>query len=164
MDILKQVTDRILKGASYLGRFVLIALMITIIFDVIGRRFMNTGSVGLQELEWHFHGILFLLCLGFNYIEDAHVRVDLFREKFSTETNRKIEIFGCIFLLLPYCGVVLYFGIDFTIKSYLANEMSASSDGLSYRWIIKSFLPIGFLLLGLSGISILLNKRKKFND
>lgn len=142
----------------------LIALMVTIIFDVIGRRFMNTGSVALQELEWHFHGMLFLLCLGFNYIENAHVRVDLFREKFSEKTNRFIEIIGCIFLLLPYCGVVIYFGIDFTIKSYIAGEMSATSDGLEYRWIIKSFLPIGFLLLGLSAISILLNKPERLND
>jgi TRAP-type mannitol/chloroaromatic compound transport system permease small subunit len=162
--ILKQLIDRILKATSYIGRFVLIALMITIIFDVIGRRFMNTGSVGLQELEWHFHGILFLLCLGFNYIEDAHVRVDLFRENFSDQTNRMIEIIGCLFLLIPYCAVVIYFGIDFTVKSFLAGEMSATSDGLSYRWIIKSFLPIGFLLLGLSGISILLGKRGSLND
>lgn len=164
MVILKQLIDRILKATSYIGRFVLIALMITIIFDVIGRRFMNTGSVGLQELEWHFHGILFLLCLGFNYIEDAHVRVDLFRENFSDQTNRMIEIIGCLFLLIPYCAVVIYFGIDFTVKSFLAGEMSATSDGLSYRWIIKSFLPIGFLLLGLSGISILLGKQGSLND
>ena len=142
----------------------LIALMITIIFDVIGRRFMNTGSVGLQELEWHFHGILFLLCLGLNYLEDAHVRVDLFRENFSNKTNRMIEICGCIFMLLPYCAAVIYFGIDFTIKSYLAGEMSATADGLSYRWITKAFLPIGFLLLGLSAISILLRKPEKSND
>lgn len=164
MVILKQLIDRILKFTSLIGRFILIALMVTILFDVIGRRFMNTGSVALQELEWHFHGALFLLCLGFNYIENAHVRVDLFREKFSVKTNRAIEVIGCLCLLLPYCGVVIYFGIDFTIKSYLANEMSATSDGLSYRWIIKSFLPVGFLLLGLSGISILLNKREGSND
>lgn len=164
MVILKQIIDRILKTTSLIGRFVLIALMVTIIFDVIGRRFMNTGSVGLQELEWHFHGILFLLCLGFNYIEDAHVRVDLFREKFSEKTNRMIEVLGCLFMLLPYCAVVICFGIDFTVKSYMAGEMSATSDGLSYRWIIKSFLPIGFLLLGLSAISILLKKPENSND
>ncbi|MCC3860791.1 TRAP transporter small permease subunit [Pseudemcibacter aquimaris] len=142
----------------------LIALMITIIFDVIGRRFMNTGSVALQELEWHFHGALFLLCLGFNYIQDAHVRVDLFRENFSYKTNRLIEICGCLLFLIPYSGVVIYFGIDFALKSYLAGEMSATSDGLSYRWIIKSFLPLGFLLLGLSGVSILLNRKEVSND
>jgi TRAP-type mannitol/chloroaromatic compound transport system permease small subunit len=47
------------------------------------------------------------------------------------------------------------------MKAYLAGETSATADGLPYRWIIKSFLPIGFLLLGLSGISILLGEREK---
>lgn len=121
---------------------------------------MNMGSVGLQELEWHFHGALFLLCLGFNYLKDAHVRVDLFRENFSKRTKRIIEVCGCLFFLIPYCGVVVYFGIDFTMKSYLTGEVSATADGLPFRWIIKAFLPLGFLLLGLSAFSVLLNKKE----
>ena len=132
--------------------------MVTILIDVIGRRFINTSSVALQELEWHFHGALFLLCLGFTYMQDAHVRVDLLREKFTQRTNRLIEVMGCLFFLLPYCGVVIYFGIDFTVKSYHAGEMSATADGLPYRFIIKSCLPLGFLLLGLSAISVLLKR------
>ena len=163
MVILKRIVDYILKYTAYIGRFFLIALMLTIIIDVVGRRFMNTSSVALQELEWHFHGALFLLCLGFTYMEDAHVRVDLFREKFTDKTNRLIEIFGCLFFLIPYCTVVIYFGIEFTLKSYLANEVSFAAEGLSHRWIIKSFLPLGFLLLGLSAVSVLLNKSEDEN-
>ncbi|MBL4602342.1 MAG: TRAP transporter small permease subunit [Emcibacteraceae bacterium] len=135
--------------------------MMTILFDVIGRRFMNTGSVALQELEWHFHGALFLLCLGFTYMENAHVRVDLLRENFSKKTNRIIEIVGCLFFLLPYCAVVIYFGVEFTLISYNSGEVSATADGLPYRFIIKSLLPIGFFLLGLSAISILISPGEK---
>ncbi len=163
MDTLKRIADSIVNNTVYLGRFFLIALMVTIIFDVITRRFLNVGSVALQELEWHFHGALFLLCLGFTYMEDAHVRVDLLREKFSQRTNRLVEIIGCLFFLIPYCAVVAYFGIDFTVKSFVANEMSATADGLPYRWIIKSVLPIGFILLGLSAIATLLKHREKGN-
>jgi len=137
--------------------------MMTILFDVVTRQFITTGSVAIQELEWHFHGALFLLCLGFTYMKGAHVRVDLYRERFSEKTKRLIEVLGCLFLLLPYCGVVIYFGIEFTLKSYLASEVSAAADGLAYRWIIKSFLPIGFLLLGLSAFSVLLNSKEDKN-
>ncbi len=135
--------------------------MITIIIDVLGRRFTNTNSIILQELEWHFHGALFLLCLGFTYMKDAHVRVDVIRENLSPHTSHIIEVIGCLFFLLPYCGVVIYFGIEFTLKSYLTGETSAAAEGLPYRFIIKSCLPIGFLLLGISGISILLKRKNK---
>ena len=133
--------------------------MLTILFDVIARRFITTGSVAIQELEWHFHGALFLLCLGFTYIKDAHVRVDLFRENFSNKTNRMIEVLGCVFFLLPYCAVVIYFGVEFTLRSYLSAEVSAAADGLPMRWVIKSLLPIGFFLLGLSAISVILKSK-----
>ena len=63
-------------------------------------------------------------------------------------------------LALFAIGVDIYFGIDFTVKSYLAGEMSATADGLPYRFIIKSCLPLGFLLLGLSAISVLLKQEK----
>jgi len=158
--ILRRIANLIVLKTAYIGRFFLIMLMLTIIVDVIGRRFLNMSSVSLQELEWHFHGALFLLCLGFTYLKDAHVRVDLFRDKFSPETNRIIEIIGCSIFLLPYCAVVIYFGIDFALQAYSSGEMSATAEGLPYRWIIKSLLPIGFFLLGISGIAVLLNQGK----
>ncbi len=36
------------------------------------------------------------------------------------------------------------------------NEVSAALTGLSHRWIIKSFIPMGMGFLWLSGISVLL--------
>ena len=36
------------------------------------------------------------------------------------------------------------------------NEVSSALTGLSHRWIIKSFIPIGMLLLLLAGFSLLL--------
>ena len=36
------------------------------------------------------------------------------------------------------------------------NEVSSALTGLSHRWIIKSFIPIGMFLLFLAGVSLLL--------
>jgi TRAP-type mannitol/chloroaromatic compound transport system permease small subunit len=83
--------------------------MITIIIDVLGRRFTNTNSIILQELEWHFHGALFLLCLGFTYMKDAHVRVDVIRENLSPYTSHIIEVIGCLFFLLKLGWVFIFF-------------------------------------------------------
>lgn len=161
MAILKKTIDKILIGTSILGRILIIGLMGLIVYEVVARRFGFLGSIAIQELEWHFHGALFLLCLGFTYLKDAHVRVDIFRERFSPKTNRLIEIAGCLLFLLPYCGVVIYFGVEFTLKAYFNSEMSSAAQGLPYRWMIKSLIPIGFFLLGLSGVSILIGSSTK---
>jgi TRAP-type mannitol/chloroaromatic compound transport system permease small subunit len=151
---LDRVITRIGKVAAWAG----LGLITVTVFDVITRRFFVLGSTKLQELEWHFHVVLFALCLGYAYIKDAHVRIDLVRENLSERTQWWLELAGCLLFLLPYCALIIWFGIDFTHRSFANHEISASATGLTHRWIIKSMIPIGFSILALSGIAIVLRK------
>ena len=64
-----------------------------------------------------------------------------------------VEIFGVLFLVLPFCAVTGYFATKFAYTSFIRNEVSQSIDGLPFRWAIKSMLPLGLYLLALAGIS-----------
>jgi TRAP-type mannitol/chloroaromatic compound transport system permease small subunit len=148
-EALDRVIIRIGKIAAWAG----LALILVTIFDVVTRRFLVLGSTKLQEAEWHFHVILFAFCLGYAYLKDAHVRIDLVREKLSERTQWWIEVAGCLLFLLPFCIVVVWFGIDFVERAYDTNEVSASATGLTHRWIIKMTIPLGFSVLALAGIA-----------
>ncbi len=146
---------------SCVGRYaawMAIPLMVLIIFDVVTRRFLVLGSTKLQEGEWHFHAVLFLLCIGFAYLKDAHVRIDLVRERLPERVRHWIEFVGCLLFVLPYCLIVVYFSIDFVDRSWSVNEASDSATGLPYRWLIKAFLPVGLFILLLAGIAVLLRR------
>jgi TRAP-type mannitol/chloroaromatic compound transport system permease small subunit len=56
--------------------------------------------------------------------------------------------------MIPWICVLLYFSFIYTRESFLINEISASLVGLSHRWIIKSFLVLGFIVALLSGIAV----------
>ena len=151
-----------------------LALVLVTVFDVVTRNFSQSswdilrnlsstqqkwfGSTLLQELEWHLHTVLFLFCLGYAYIKGSHIRIDIFRDKLSTSAKAWIEIAGILLFLLPFCILVVIFGIDFATSSYLQQEGSASGGGLPGRWVIKATLPIGMLLLAISGIAILMKQ------
>lgn len=150
--------DRLLTMVGKIAAWAGFALVAVTIFDVITRRFFVIGSTQLQELEWHFHVVLFTLCIGWAYMKDAHVRIDLLRERLSDRTQWWIELAGCILFLLPYCALVIWFSADFWHRSWLQGECSNSATGLCYRWTIKAFIPIGFSLLALSGIAVMLRK------
>ncbi len=159
MEGLLRLSERIAALVTWIGRaaaWLAIAMMLVIIADVILRRYFVIGSTKLQELEWHLHGMLFLLCLGYAYIKGTHVRIDLLRERFSVRAKAWIELLGILFFLLPYIAAILYFGIDYVEMSYDNNEVSAALTGLPYRWIIKAMLLAGFALLGLAAIEKLL--------
>ena len=155
---IQEFLARIVTAVGKISAWLSIPLMVVIIFDVVTRRFLVLGSTKLQEGEWHLHAVLFLLCIGFTYIEDAHVRIDLLRERMSSRTKDWVELIGCIIFVIPYCLIVTYFAEDFVERSWAVGEASDSATGLPYRWAIKAFLPIGLFVLLLSGITILLRK------
>ena len=116
-----------------------------------GRIFESTL---LQELEWHFHTALFALVLGYGCIYNSHVRVDLVREHLPFRGKTWLEFLGCTFFMLPYCLVVIYFALYFTYDSYQIGEISASTVGLTHRWIIKTFLVFGLIVAAAAGFAI----------
>ncbi len=141
------------KFSTVIGRvsvWLIIVLMLVIVSDVTLRRFFVIGSTKLQELEWHIHGALFLLCLGWAYTKNSHVRIELLSEKFRPKMAAIMEMAGCLLFLLPYAAAIILFGIDYVAYSIEYNEASASATGLANRWIIKSVIVFGFFLLATS--------------
>jgi TRAP-type mannitol/chloroaromatic compound transport system permease small subunit len=112
------------------------------------------GSTIVQELEWHFHTALFTLVLGFGFVYNRHVRVDLVREKLPFKAQAWIEFLGCTFFMIPYCLIVGYFAAEYALEAFTGNEISASTVGLSHRWIIKSVLVIGLFVAAAAGIAV----------
>lgn len=151
-DLLTRLVTTAGKGAAWL----MLALMLVIVIDVTLRGWFPVGSTRLQELQWHLHGTLFLLTIGWAYSRDAHVRIELFHGHFSARTKAWMELAGCLLFLLPYVGAILYFGYDYAMISFSYNETSASPSGLPARWVIKSIMLFGFALLGLAGLAKLL--------
>lgn len=159
--------DSVIRAIGIMASLLFVPLMLIIVYDVVQRKIIDVdnsfvdslfylSSTMLQELEWHLHGALFLLALGFALLKDAHVRVDLLRQRFAPRTKIWLELFGAVFLLLPFCWFVVTYGWDFAERAYRYNEVSSAQTGLPARWIIKGLLPVGFVLFGAAGLSVVL--------
>ncbi len=112
------------------------------------------GSTLLQELEWHAHTVLFTLVLGFGYIWNTHVRVDLIREHLHMRKKAWLEFIGLTIFLIPFTSVLVYFAAVYAYDSWTIGEISASLVGLSHRWIIKTILAIGLVIVVIAGIAV----------
>ncbi len=126
-------------------------LILVSIIDITGRRFLQYSSTPLQELAWHFFFACVMFALGYTYIKDRHVRVDILRERLKARWKARLERGLLIIFLLPMCLILIWFGSRMTWLSYLQDEGSRAALGLSARWIIKAALPVGALLLFMAG-------------
>jgi TRAP-type mannitol/chloroaromatic compound transport system permease small subunit len=169
IETLVRVSERLRAFVEFVGRWgavFILPLVFVTMWDVVMRKIgglqvilvENFGrpfeSTVLQELEWHFHTALFTLVLGYSYVRNRHVRVDLIREKLTFRTQAWIEFLGVSLFMIPYCLIVGYFALTFAWDSLLLMEKSASTVGLSYRWVIKSVLVFGMFVAFVSGVAV----------
>ena len=134
-----------------------IALLVTIIVQVILRYVFGRGVVILEELQWHFYGVMIILAISYTLVHDGHIRLDLLYMRFSKRRKAWVDILGIILLLCPMIIVIFIHGFEFFQVSFHVGESSDSPMGLCCRWAIKGFLPFGMLLLALAAVSRFFN-------
>ena len=148
---------------EYIGKctsWLIIILVFLVGYDVSMRYLFQSGSVGIQELEWHIFSVVLLIGTAYTLKHDEHVRLDiLYRSRLLTDKHRAwIDVFGILFILIPFCLLIIISAWPFVFQSYTHNEVSPDPGGLTARWLIKSTIPIGFCLLLIQGIAETIKK------
>ena len=132
-------------GASPAGaRF---AIVLVMAFNVLLRYFFRTGSVAMQELEWHLMAPICMLGLSYAILKDGHVQVDILYGRFPERVQRHHPVHLDACWSCWSSAILLKLSIPYVLQSYNIGEKSPDPGGLTHRWILKSMLPIGFALL-----------------
>ena len=136
--------------------FSLLSLIAVTSLDVTIRQIAHVGSDKLSEIEAALFLALVMTSLGYTYLADEHVRIDIFREKLSAKTRALVEMTGCIAILLPISGILISFGTGSVLTAYLEGLKLEAFADLPLQWVIKSTVPIGFLLLFLAAVCVVI--------
>jgi TRAP-type mannitol/chloroaromatic compound transport system permease small subunit len=91
---------------------------------------------------------------GYTLLKDGHVRVDIIYQRCSPKTKAWINFLGVIFFLIPGCYMVIATSLNFVYNAWVVMEGSPDPGGIPYRFILKSFIPAGFVLILLQGLSL----------
>jgi tripartite ATP-independent transporter DctM subunit len=145
--------DRVSKYSGILAAFLVVVLSVLVAYDAMMRYLFSAGSIALQEVEWHLFDTVFLLGLTYALKHDKHVRVDIFFERYSSDSKVVLQILSMLLLVIPFSLLLLYDAYDMTYQSYIQHEVSSDPGGLTHRWMIKGVLVIAFVLLILQALS-----------
>ncbi len=137
-------------------------LVLTVCLDVFTRYFLRSSSVAVQELEWHFFAVIFLLASAWALKHNKHVRVDVLYMNFSPKNQALANLIGSLLFLLPFAVITIWSSQNFVLNSFRIGEVSPDPGGLPARFILKAMIPIGFTLILLQGLAMAVRSLDQF--
>lgn len=151
---------RIIDAINYrIGRIVMwLAVLLAIVqFAVVIMRYVFAiGFIPMQESIWYMSSIMFMTAAGFTLLADGHVRVDVFYRGASDRRRAIVDLVGSIVFLLPVCIATLWLSWSYVGNSWRVMEGSTETSGIPGIFVLKSFIWVFAVLLGLQGIALTL--------
>jgi len=110
------------------------------------------NSNSLRDVQLIMFAGMVMLGASWTLKMNEHVRVDLLYGSASYRRRCWTDLLGAMLFLVPMCVLLAYFSWSWFLTSWSSHEMSVNAGGLP-RWPFKIFVPLGFGLLLLQGIS-----------
>ena len=148
-DLIDGLNERIGRAIAWL----VLAMVALLCAQVVARNAFDWASQGLAESATRLHALVFMLGLGYTLARDEHVRVDLLSRHWSPRGKAWLELLGAVFLLAPFCLLLLFSSLDYVAASWRILESSRETGGLPGVFLMKTVIPLTALLLLLAGLA-----------
>lgn len=152
--------SRLLDAPSRLiGRWLrwLALLLVLVQLAVVVWRFVFASShVMLQEAVLYTNAVLFMATVGYAYLVDGHVRVDIAYLSAPPRRKALIDLLGIVFMVLPFAAVMLWFGWPYVRTSWAGLEGALFFGGIPAAFLLKTLILVFPLLLVVQSLAIAL--------
>ncbi len=135
-----------------------LAMVLITFVVVVLRYFFSIGWIAMQETVTYLHACVFMLGAAYTLRADAHVRVDIFYQKFSQHGRDWVDLLGTLLLLFPVSLFIAWVSVDYVWVSWRVLEGSPESGGLPGVFLLKTLIPLFAILLILQGTVIVFKK------
>jgi TRAP-type mannitol/chloroaromatic compound transport system permease small subunit len=122
---------------------------------VVQRYFFHVSYPLLQDLYVWLSGALFTGVAGFALLRNDHVRVDIFYRPWPTRRKAIADLIGSLLFLLPFVIVTYIYSMPNVMRSWRLFEGSSNVGGMPGLFVLKTFVPIFCVLVGLQGIAMI---------
>jgi TRAP-type mannitol/chloroaromatic compound transport system permease small subunit len=146
----ERFNDAFGKALSWLT----LSTVLTCFLVVVLRYAFSIGSICLQEAYVWQHAIVFMLGAGYTFLHAGHVRVDILYAKRSPKQKAAIDLFGTAFFLIPWLGILVYYGWPFVRLSWQIQESSSQAGGCPGFFLLKGVVMIFAALVLLQGLAL----------
>ena len=157
IHIFSKSINLINKFAGGVCAFLVVLMSVNVFLVVILRYLFGISFIWMQETYVWMHAYIFMLGAGFTYLNDDHVRIDILYKSSSSIYRATVDLFGNIFLLLPFLYIIWSYSFPFVYKSFQMNEISREAGGLGMLYLLKLAILLFVILLFIQAVSKIIN-------
>jgi len=159
MDRLITLSRWLDAPSRLIGRWLrwLAVLLVLVQLAVVVWRFVFASShVMLQEAVFYTNAIMFMCTVGYGFLVDGHVRVDITYQTASARRKALIDLAGIVFMALPFAAVMLWYGWPYVRASWAGLEGALFFGGIPAAFLLKTLILVFPLLLVVQSLALAL--------
>ena len=154
--IIIRALDATTRWCTYVFALLLVPLVLATTIEVFMRYVLDRPTDWALETTVMSYGALFMLGAAYAMLQGAHVRTDLFWDKFSDRTKGIIDSIAYAVLFLPVMAILFYMSLDELAYSLSIDERSNYTAWQPPLWPLRAVVPVTAGLMFLQGVSELL--------
>ena len=151
-----RVIDRIVLWTVYVAAMLVTPLVLANTVEVFMRYVVGRPTDWAIEVTVMSYGAMFMLGAAYALQKGAHVRTDMFWDKFSDRTKGIIDGAAYALLFLPSMAILFYLSLDDFVYAWSISERSTMTPWQPPLWPFRVVVPLTAALLFLQGISELM--------
>jgi len=131
-------------------------LILALVYEVTARYVFKAPTEWAYDVTYMLYGTIFMLGASFTLLKKAHIRTDLFYNKWTPRTQGLIDT--VMYLLFYFPGIIFFLvaGYDYAAHSWVTGEHTSLSPWRPIIYPFKAVIPVTAFLLLVQGVSELL--------
>ncbi len=145
--------DKLSETAGAVAKWFALVLVAVGTYETVSRHVFGAPTIWAYDTLSMAGGVIYLLGASYDYLHNAHTRVDLLYGRFTPRIQALIDLVASLLLFFPLMIVMLWFSFKWTVKAWKINEVMFNSFWYPPAGPYRTLFTIGLLLLVLQGVA-----------
>ena len=133
--------DAFTTWSGKLIAWLILPLVAAVTYEVFARYLFHAPTIWSYDLTYMLSGGLFMLGTAYALRRGAHIRTDIFWERYSVRTKGRVDAAAYLLFFFPGIAMLLLASLDEAIYTFSLGERSEQTAWRPLFWPFKAVVP-----------------------